>query len=118
MRGSGSALYVRAMTDGPILVLCTAPDADVAARLARGLLDARLAACVSVVPGLRSFYVWDGEVKDEGEVQLLIKSRGLVFSDLDAWIREHHPYDVPEVIAVPIQAGSTRYLAWLEEQTS
>lgn len=105
------------MDDGPLLILCTAPDDEVAATLARGLVEARLAACVNVVPGLRSFYAWKGELKDEGEVQLLIKSRRARFGALEAWVREHHPYDVPEIIAIPIERGSAAYLHWLVEQT-
>lgn len=105
-------------TDAPILVLCTAPDGDVAARLARGLVDAKLAACVNVVPGLRSFYSWQGEVHDDPEVQLLIKSRQSCFDRLEAWLGEQHPYDVPEILALPIEGGSKAYLSWLEEQTT
>ncbi|HEY8427476.1 MAG TPA: divalent-cation tolerance protein CutA [Sandaracinaceae bacterium] len=105
------------MQDGPILVLCTAPDAEVGAKLARGLVEARLAACVNVVPGLRSFYVWKGEVHDEPEVQLLVKTRRSRFDALSAWIAEHHPYEVPEIVALPIEAGAKSYLDWLEEQT-
>lgn len=105
------------MQDGPILVLCTAPDADVGATLARGLVEARLAACVNVVPGLRSFYVWKGEVHDEPEVQLLVKTRRARFDALSAWIAEHHPYEVPEIVALPIEGGAKSYLDWLEEQT-
>ncbi len=105
------------MQDGPILVLCTAPDAEAGATLARGLVDAKLAACVNVVPGLRSIYVWRGEVHDESEVQLLIKSRRARFEALRDWVKEHHPYEVPELIAIPIEAGSKDYLEWLQEQT-
>lgn len=105
------------MQDGPILVLCTAPDGEVGATLARGIVDAKLAACVSIVPGLRSFYVWRGEVHDEPEVQLLVKTRLARFEALRDWLKEHHPYEVPEIVALPIEAGSKEYLAWLEEQT-
>jgi periplasmic divalent cation tolerance protein len=105
------------MQDGPILVLCTAPNGDVGATLARGLVDARLAACVNIVPGLRSFYVWKGAVHDEPEVQLLIKSRRSRFDALRDWLKGHHPYEVPEILALPIEAGSKDYLDWLEEQT-
>ena len=105
------------MQDGPILVLCTAPDSEVGARLARGLVDAKLAACVNVVPGLRSFYVWRGEVHDDPEVQLLIKTRRARFEAVHHWVKENHPYEVPELIALPIEAGSKDYLGWLEEQT-
>lgn len=105
------------MQDGPLLVLCTAPDADVGATLARGLVDARLAACVNIVPGLRSFYVWKGEVHDDAEVQLLIKTRRARFDDVRAHLAAHHPYEVPEIIALPIEAGAKSYLDWLDEQT-
>lgn len=105
------------MQDGPILVLCTAPDPDVAATLARGLVEAKLAACVNVVPGLRSFYVWKGDVHDEPEVQLLIKTRRARFEALSEWLADNHPYEVPEIIALPIEAGAKSYLGWLEEQT-
>jgi periplasmic divalent cation tolerance protein len=106
------------MQDGPILVLCTAPDADQAAKLARGLVEARLAACVNIVPGLRSFYVWKGEVHDEPEVQLFIKSRRPRFEALRDWLKTNHPYEVPEILALPIEAGSEDYLGWLDEQTA
>ncbi len=99
------------------LVLVTAPDDDVAARLARGLVEGGLAACVNVVPGVRSFYVWKGTVEEETEVQLLIKTRSERFDELAAWVREHHPYEVPEILAVPIENGSPPYLTWVREQT-
>jgi periplasmic divalent cation tolerance protein len=105
------------MEDGPILVLCTAPDAEVGARLARGVVDARLAACVNIVPGLRSFYVWKGEVHDEPEVQLLIKTRRRRFEELRDYLKSRHPYEVPEILALPIETGAKDYLGWLEEQT-
>lgn len=105
------------MSPRAVLILCTAP-ADAAAALARGLVEARLAACVNVVPGLRSFYRWEGSVADDPEVQLLIKSRSERFDAIAAWLGEHHPYDVPEVLALEIAAGSEAYLSWLHEQTT
>jgi periplasmic divalent cation tolerance protein len=105
------------MSDGFLLVLCTAPSADVGATLARGLVEARLAACVNVVAGVRSVYAWQGEVHDEAEVQLLVKTRRALFEAVRDWLVEHHPYDVPEVLALPIEAGSKAYLDWLEAQT-
>ncbi len=106
------------MQDGPILVLCTAPDTEVGATLGRGLVEAKLAACVNIVPGLRSIYTWQGAVQDDTEAQLLIKTRWARFEALRDWLTEHHPYDVPEIVAVPITAGSKAYLQWLDEQTS
>ncbi len=104
------------MSDTPLLVLCTAPDEAAATTLARGLVERRLAACVNVLAGVRSFYVWEGALHDEPEVQLLIKTRGSRYDALEAWLAEHHPYDVPEVIALPIERGSEAYLGWLGQQ--
>jgi periplasmic divalent cation tolerance protein len=108
---------VDAAEDTPLLILSTAPDADVGARLARGLVEAHLAACVNLVPGVRSIYRWEGEVQDDPEVQLLIKSRRGRFAALASWLEEHHPYDVPEIVALPIATGSPAYLEWVGAQT-
>ena len=106
------------MEDHPVLVLCTAPNPEVGARLARGLVEARLAACVNLVPEVRSFYTWKGALEDEKEVQLLIKTRRSRFEALESWIVENHPYEVPELLALDIATGHGRYLDWLREQTA
>lgn len=106
------------MEDEAILVLCTAPDADVGAELARGLVEQHLAACVNIVPGLRSFYVWQGKLNDDNEVQLLIKTRTSRAKEVETWISEHHPYDTPEILFVTIRGGSDKYLDWLRQQTT
>jgi periplasmic divalent cation tolerance protein len=101
------------MTD-KILVLSTcAAEAD-AERLARALLDARLAACVNVVPGVRSFYRWKGEIESEVEFMLIIKTSRDLFPALRAEVEKLHPYEVPELLAVPILDGAENYLAWLQ----
>lgn len=100
-----------------LVVLCTAPTEEAGAELGRGLVERQLAACVNIVPGVRSIYSWQGEVKDDAEVQLLIKTRSARFEALAAWIRDHHPYDEPEIIALPIAEGSASYLAWIAAQT-
>jgi periplasmic divalent cation tolerance protein len=106
------------MQQKAIVVLCTAPDAAVAERLARGVVEARLAACANIVPGIRSIYRWQGQVQDEAELLLLIKTRAERFSELEAWLKQHHPYEVPEVLSLPAGAVSSPYLAWLENETT
>lgn len=102
-----------------LIVLCTAPaEGEVAAELARGLVSERLAACVNVVPGLRSFYRWEGAVQDDAEVQLLIKTGPEGFEAVRRYLAEHHPYDEPEIIAVPVTHGSRSYLAWVVAEAS
>lgn len=101
-----------------LVVLCTAPDENAATKLAEGLVEARLAACVSVIPGLRSFYRWQGTIETNTEVQLLIKTRAGRFDELAAWIEANHPYDVPEIVALPAERVSEGYLYWAIEQTN
>jgi len=101
---------------GALLVLCTVPTAEVAAGLARALVEARLAACGNVVPGLRSIYRWQGRVEDEAEVLLLLKTTRQAFPALRDELLRRHPAQVAEVLALPVEAGSTAYLEWLAAQ--
>lgn len=96
------------------VVLCTVGKAEDADRLARALVERGLAACVNVVPGLASVYRWQGRVEREAELLLLIKTRADRFEALRDAIVSLHPYQVPEVIALPVQAGHAPYLAWLD----
>jgi periplasmic divalent cation tolerance protein len=104
------------MTD-KIVVLSTCASADEAARIARALVGERLAACVNVVPGVHSVYRWKGEVEETTEWLLLIKSRRPLFERLAEALRQVHSYDVPEIVALPIVAGSESYLEWLGQET-
>ena len=101
------------MSSQPLLAYCTCPNPDVADRLARTLVEERLAACVSRVPGLVSTYRWQGQVEVAAEVLLLIKTTQERFEALRTRLVELHPYDVPEVIACAIVAGHAPYLDWL-----
>ncbi len=96
------------------LVLNTCPDAASAQRIAIALVDKDLAACVNIVPGLRSIYRWKGKRESADELLLIIKTRVADYSKLEAMIRELHPYELPEIIAVPIHAGLPAYLQWVE----
>jgi periplasmic divalent cation tolerance protein len=101
-----------------LLVLTTCPDEAAAERLARGLVAAGLAACVSRMPGLRSTYRWKGRMEDEPEVLLLIKTVATRFQELEMRLKSLHPYEVPEIIALPIAMGSSDYLSWLRTALS
>jgi periplasmic divalent cation tolerance protein len=105
------------MTD-KIIVLSTCESAEEAARLARALVEQRLAACVNILPGLRSVYRWKGAVEDTAEWLLLIKSRRDLFDRLRQAIEKEHSYEVPEIIALPVVAGSENYLQWLAAETA
>lgn len=100
-----------------ILVLCTCPDDASAARIARTLVEERFAACVNRIPGIASTYRWKGQVQNDSEVLLLIKSVRERFEALRARIIALHPYELPEVIAVDIGLGHTPYLDWVAKES-
>ncbi len=103
------------MTD-KFVVLVTCSTAAEARRIARAVVDARLAACVNILPGaLESIYRWKGKVESARERLLLIKTSRKRLAKLQATVERLHSYDVPEFIALPIDAGSPAYLAWLDE---
>jgi len=99
-----------------LLCYCTCPDAASAQALARALVDERLAACVNRVPGVRSTYRWQGEVIDDGEELLLIKTTAARLPALKARLPQLHPYEVPELVAVPVADGHDTYLDWVRAQ--
>lgn len=100
------------------LVLSNCPSSEVARMIARQLIERRLAACVNVLAPCHSVYEWQGEVCEESEVPLLIKTSVARYAAVEALIRELHPYELPEIVAVDIAAGSPAYLAWVEGQTA
>lgn len=102
----------------PLIVFCTCPDLAVAESLAQALVDARIAACVTLLPQARSVYRWQGAIERSDEVQLLIKTTRERWPALQAAVLEHHPYELPELIAVEVAAGLDRYLDWIGESTS
>ncbi|MGO9255674.1 MAG: divalent-cation tolerance protein CutA [Bryobacteraceae bacterium] len=101
------------MTD-KIVILCTCTGAEEAGRLAGSLVEARLAACVSVIPHVRSYYRWKGAMESSDEYLLAIKSSRRLFDALRAHIAKVHSYEVPEILALPVVAGSDDYLIWLD----
>ena len=100
------------------IIISTCPDSAVAEQLAGRLVDAQLAACVNIIPDVRSIYVWNDERQSDNEVILLIKAPESAYPAIENLIHEHHPYELPEIIAVNINSGLPEYLAWLGEQTA
>ena len=100
-----------------MLVLTTLPDREAARKLAEGLVGAGLAACANVMSECMSIYRWKGAVETALEVPVLIKTRAALYPDVEAFIRAHHPYELPEVIALPLNTGLASYLAWVASET-
>ena len=98
------------------IVLTTVATPDDARRLADGLLDQRLAACVQTL-AIQSAYRWKGAIQREPEQLLLIKTRAALYPAVEAYLRAHHPYELPEIVRLPIAAGSPDYLRWLAAET-
>lgn len=101
-----------------LLVVTNLPDRGAAERLAEGLIAKRLAACVNILAPCRSVYRWQGEVQHDEEHPVLIKTTPARYAQLEAEIRSLHPYELPEIIAVPIERGLPGYLAWVAAETS
>jgi periplasmic divalent cation tolerance protein len=101
-----------------LLVITNLPDSESAHTLARALVAQRLAACVNILPSCRSVYRWQGRIEDAGEVPLLIKTSAARYAALEAAIRAVHPYELPEIVAVRIDAGLPEYLAWVAAETA
>ncbi len=102
---------------GEIVLLVTAPDEENAAMIGRTLVEERLAACANIVKAVRSIYRWKGEIFDERECLLVIKTASDRFPQLEKRVREMHPYETPEIIALEISEGSGPYLKWIAENT-
>lgn len=101
-----------------LLVLTNLPDRDAATRLAALLVERRLAACVNLLAPCRSTYRWKGAVESAEEHPLLAKTTAARYAALEAAIREAHPYELPEIIAVPVERGLPAYLDWVEAETA
>lgn len=100
-----------------IIVFITASDEDEAAKIAKALVEAKLAGCVNIIRDIRSIYSWQGKIEDEKEVLMVAKTQKTLFDSLMKKVKESHSYTVPEIIAIPIVEGSEDYLRWLKEVT-
>ena len=104
--------------DQALLVLTNVPDLECAQLVARTLVEARLAACVNLLPAAHSIYRWQGQIEEATEITLLIKTTSQQIDSLQKAIVKLHPYDVPEIIATPIVAGYAPYLQWIATETA
>ncbi len=93
------------------------PDTSTALAIGRQLVEKKLAACVSQIPGVRSIYRWQGAIEEAGEITILIKTTQARYSELESTIKTLHPHDVPEIIVLPIVGGFPPYLDWIERET-
>jgi len=100
-----------------IVVLTNAPDRAVARRIADALIERKLAACVNMLAECTSVYRWKGQIETATEVPLLIKTRADIYDEVEAAIRALHPYELPEIIAIPVERGSRDFLDWVDTQT-
>jgi periplasmic divalent cation tolerance protein len=100
------------------VVLTTTPDQGVAESIAARLLHERLIACANVIPGIRSIYRWQGEVRRDDEVLLMLKSTGSVLASLEQRLCELHPYEVPEVLALGVREGLEAYVSWVRSEVT
>jgi periplasmic divalent cation tolerance protein len=100
-----------------LLVLTNVPDNETAIRISRELIEQRVAACVNILPGVLSVYRWQGAIEETHEVSLLIKTTQDAYPKLEAALKTMHPYEVPEILALPIFAGFPTYLDWVAAET-
>ncbi|MGD9600175.1 MAG: divalent-cation tolerance protein CutA [Gammaproteobacteria bacterium] len=101
-----------------LVCLCTCPSLEVARELAHALVEARVAACVNVLPGVTSVYRWEGDVQEDTEVLLCMKTTSAAYPRLEDLLVRRHPYELPEIVAVPVTTGFPRYLSWLRDAVS
>ena len=106
------------MPDPALLVITNVPDHALATTMARDLLDRRLAACVNIGAPVQSIYHWHERIETGQEVPVVVKTRAALYSNVEEAIRKIHPYDTPEIIAIPIIEGDARYLEWLRAETA
>jgi periplasmic divalent cation tolerance protein len=98
------------------VVLVSVPRGGKAESLAEGLVEARLAACVNILPGALSIYRWKGKVRRDAESVLVIKTTVTRLKALERWVKSRHPYEIPEFVCLPVSSGSKKYLSWLGDQ--
>ena len=108
-------MYMSQSAPDVLIALCTCPDAEVGQKIANSLVAEKLAACVNRIAGVQSTYVWKGELQNDAEVLLVIKTTTEKLATVEARIKALHPYEVPEFVVLPVIAGSREYLEWVRK---
>lgn len=103
--------------EGALVVLTTCPDEETARGIAHALVEERLAACANILPGATSIYRWEGRIETAGECLVILKTRNAKLDDLAARLAALHPFEVPELLALPVERGAAAYLRWMVEET-
>jgi periplasmic divalent cation tolerance protein len=103
--------------DETLLVLTNMPDAQSAQSLARRLVERKLAACINILPAVQSVYRWQGVIEEAAECTMMIKTTRARYMEIELAVKEAHPYQLPEIVALPIVAGLPAYLNWIAEET-
>jgi periplasmic divalent cation tolerance protein len=103
------------MIQDNIVVFCTVPSENIAKKIAGELIKNHIAACCNIVKGLTSIYFWENQVQEDNELLLIIKTKNKMFDKLEKTILEIHPYEIPEIIALPIIRGHNKYIKWIDE---
>jgi len=99
------------------VIFITVPNAEVGEKISRALVEEQLAACVNRIPGLTSIYRWQGKIETDAEELLVIKTRQQLVATIVEYVRTLHPYEVPEIISLPVIAGASSYLDWVKQET-
>jgi len=100
-----------------VLIYVTAPNRDEALRIGREIVTGRLAACANVLPAMTSIYQWEGEIREDSEAVLILKTRRDLSEPVIARIRSLHPYETPAILVLPVQAGNPAFLEWIQDET-
>ena len=111
--GHDAAIEANFMTDQVIVALSTCPDEPGAGQLAQTLVSERLATCVNRVSGVTSTYFWDGRLQEDAEILLIIKTAAARLAELEARLKALHPYELPELVVLPVAGGNEQYLQWV-----
>jgi periplasmic divalent cation tolerance protein len=117
VRDRSAAIEANSMTDQVIVALSTCPDEASAQNLAQTLVSERLATCVNRVPGVTSTYFWDGRLQEDAEILLIIKTTSARQAELAARLKDLHPYELPELVVLPVTGGNEPYLQWVRSGT-